>query len=206
MLVVRASGRDCYNNKVIRAIIFDCFGVLVGRGFAETYRLAGGDPIRDARFIEDTLGQANLGLMSEPEFYRTMAAQLGISEAEFHQAIVRAEQPNDELLNYIAELHKMYKTAVLSNANLGVLERKIDPELLRNIFDALIISAEVGTVKPHPEIYILAAQKLRVEPSECLFIDDHRSYCQAAEKTGMRSILYTSFGQFKSKLEQVLAK
>lgn len=191
---------------MIRAIIFDCFGVLVGRGFAETYRLAGGDPLKDAQFIEDTLGQANLGLLPESEFHQAMSEKLGISEAEFHEAMTKAELPNQELLTYIARLHKTYKTAVLSNANIGVLERKIDPEVLRSTFDAIVISAEVGRVKPDPEIYELAAQKLGVQPADCVFIDDHGSYCQAAEAVGMRTILYRSFTQFQADLESELAK
>ena len=190
---------------MIRAIIFDCFGVLVGRGFAETYRIAGGDPAQDHEFIEDTLGQANLGMIKEAEFHQRMADKLAITSDEFHQAMAKAERPNQELLDYIAELHKDYKTAILSNVNVGVLERKLSPEILRTHFDALIVSAEVGVVKPDVRIYQLAAERLGVETSECLFIDDQERYCQPAREEGMQAIKYSSVSQLKDELQAILA-
>lgn len=190
---------------MIKAVIFDCFGVLVGRGFDETYRLAGGDPVKDREFIADVLGEANLGHISQDEFHERMTSQLGISLEEYEAAVAKAEQPNEELIEYINGLHEKYGTAVLSNVNKGVLERKIDSDILASHFDALILSGELGVAKPDPQIYELAAGKLGVEPSECVFTDDHQHYCEGAEAVGMKSILYKDFGQFKADLEQMLA-
>lgn len=191
---------------MIKAIIFDCFGVLVGRGFRETYRIAGGDPIKDEDFIEDSLGQANMGYITHQEFYEQIAGRIGITVEAFQAAVERAEQPNEELLSYIEELHKSYKTAVLSNANRGSLDRRFGQEKLDELFDTVVVSADVGMVKPDPEIYELVASRLGVLPSESVFTDDQEGYCHAAQALGIQTVHYKTFDQFKTELEQILAK
>jgi epoxide hydrolase-like predicted phosphatase len=182
---------------MIKAVIFDCFGVLVGKGFEQTYRMAGGDPVHDRAFIENTLGKANLGLINDNEFRTAMARQVGISPTHWRQAVKTAELLNTDLLTYIAELHRSYKTAILSNANRGVLERKIGNQWLEENFDEVVVSAEVGLVKPNPQMYKLVIDRLGVEPHECLYIDDRGSFLDVASQLGMSVLLYENFDQIK---------
>ncbi len=189
---------------MIKAIIFDCFGVLIGRGFHATYRIAGGDPERDNDFIKDMLDRANLGQISEDAFHEAITARLGMSLDAYHQVVANAEQQNLELLDYIVQLRKTYKTAILSNVNRGVLEYRFSQEQLQKCFNVIVASGEVGIVKPDPAIYHLAADKLGVEPEACIFIDDHEQYCRAARDVGMQAILYKDFPQVKTELEQLL--
>ena len=65
-----------------------------------------------------------------------------------------------------------------------------DRELLGELFDDVVISAEVRLHKPQPEIYRLAAERLQVSPTECLFIDDLRENCDGAEAVGMTAIRF----------------
>ena len=58
-------------------------------------------------------------------------------------------------------------------------------------FDCLILSAEVGVMKPAPEIYALAARSLEVEPHECLYTGDGSDHeLEGAAEAGMTPILY----------------
>jgi len=190
---------------MIRAILFDCFGVLVGRGFDETYRHAGGDPVQDHEFIEDILGQANLGLISEEEFREALTRRLNITPEAYTKAVKEAELPNDALLEYIRELKKTYKTGILSNVNSGVLVRKLSAQDLEECFDDIVTSAEVGLIKPQPEIYKLAAERLGVGCNECIFIDDREGYLKGARAVGMQTVLYKEFVQCRSELTRLLA-
>jgi HAD superfamily hydrolase (TIGR01509 family) len=61
-------------------------------------------------------------------------------------------------------------------------------------------------MKPDPEIYIMTAEKLGVEPSECIFTDDSPRYCEAAEAVGMKAVHYRTLDQFKRELEQLLSQ
>ena len=73
------------------------------------------------------------------------------------------------------------------------------------LFDTVVVSAEVGMIKPNLDIFEITAQKMSVKPSECVFTDDSEVYCEAARSSGMRGIHYQDFGQFKSELEQILS-
>lgn len=190
---------------MIKAIIFDCFGVLVGRGFDETYRFAGGNPQKDHEFIETLLEKANRGQISQVEFRAKICDRLNITIEQYRNAIQEAEQPDYELLRYIKDLRKQYKVAVLSNVNTGVLERKIGEKWLQECFDACVVSADVGYIKPEREIYELTAKRLGVRISECVFIDDREKYTIAAKTIGMKTILYKNFAQMKQELEKLLA-
>ena len=63
-----------------------------------------------------------------------------------------------------------------------------DRELLARLFDAILISAELGMHKPEPEIYLLASRRVGAEPEACLFVDDLRENCEGAEAVGMTAI------------------
>jgi putative hydrolase of the HAD superfamily len=190
---------------MITAVIFDCFGVLVGKGFEHTYRSAGGDPLRDRAFIEDMLGQTNLGIIAEADFHQAIATQLGISLNEWFEAVRLAEQPDAQLLAYIQRLRPAHKTAVLSNANTGVVAYKIGEEQLQACFDAVVVSADIGMVKPDPRIYEYTASKLGVTPAECVFIDDRSYFLEPAREVGMQTVLYQDYEQVVAELDKLLA-
>jgi HAD superfamily hydrolase (TIGR01509 family) len=190
---------------MIKGIIFDCFGVLVGRGFENTYRTAGGDPNGDREFIDDMLGKANMGLISDDEFRAGMADKLGIDAGEWRNLVKSAEQPDIDLLNFVKKMRLQYKTALLSNANKGSVERKIGEAWLKSCFDAVVVSAEIGMVKPDPRIYYSTAKKLGLPASECVFIDDAQIYVDGAKTVGMHAILYRGLESLKTDLETLLA-
>ena len=121
---------------MIKAIVFDCYGVLVGHGFRDTYRKAGGNIQKDEAFIDAMLARANAALISKEEFAQTIADRIGIGLEAWLQVTAQTEQPNEDLFGYIrAELKPKYKIGLLSNANRGSVERRI-PEHERTLFDA----------------------------------------------------------------------
>lgn len=193
----------CKTCGVIKAIIFDCFGVLVGHGFKETYRQAGGDPARDKQFIDDLLGAANMGYITSEEMSQKITEKIGITNRQWQAVVAKAELPHEELLEYVKDLKPKYKVAILSNANAGTLQRKLNPKQLA-LFDTVVVSAEVGMIKPDPHIYEYTADQLGVRPDECVFVDDISSYVEAATAVGMQGIHYQDFSQLKTELDKIL--
>uniref|UniRef100_A0AC35G2N5 Uncharacterized protein n=1 Tax=Panagrolaimus sp. PS1159 TaxID=55785 RepID=A0AC35G2N5_9BILA len=55
-------------------------------------------------------------------------------------------------------------------------------------FDVIVESCRVNMRKPFPDIYQLTLEKLELKPQECIFIDDLKMNCEAAEKLGIKSI------------------
>jgi putative hydrolase of the HAD superfamily len=78
-----------------------------------------------------------------------------------------------------------------------------DRELLAELFDDVVISAEVGLHKPQPEIYRLAAERLKVEPERCVFVDDLRENCEGAEAVGMAAIRFRDPAQTIARLSEL---
>lgn len=189
---------------MIKAIIFDFFGVLMGQGFDATYRYAGGDPDQDREFVSEILGLANAGLISGQDFVARISKQIGITPQAYEVAVRESEKLNEPLLKIIKELRNTYKVAILSNVNKGVLEIKLGEQRLHDDFDAVVASADVGYAKPQPEIYELAAQELSCKVNECIFIDDAKSNCDAAKGLGMHAIQYKSLEQLKRDLDALL--
>jgi epoxide hydrolase-like predicted phosphatase len=94
------------------------------------------------------------------------------------------------------------KTGLISNSWGHGLS--YDQELLDSLFDAIVISGDVGLHKPEPEIYLLAAEKIGVPPEDCVFVDDLRENCAGAAAVGMAAILHRGSDKTLPELEHLL--
>lgn len=106
----------------------------------------------------------------------------------YHQ-LVRAElQPMAgamALLNHIAGKKKLaLATASWSDAANCV----IDTLGIRHFFNVIVTGSDVQRAKPHPDIFLLAAQRLGISPDECIVIEDAEKGILAAHAAGMKSI------------------
>jgi HAD superfamily hydrolase (TIGR01509 family) len=59
---------------------------------------------------------------------------------------------------------------------------------LVQLADSVILSFEVGSVKPSPEIYLSALEELGVAPADAVMIDDQARFCAGAQAVGIRAI------------------
>ena len=73
------------------------------------------------------------------------------------------------------------------------------------LFDAVALSYEIGAIKPDARTYEAIAERLRVLPSECVFVDDQPRYVDGAQQVGMRALLYSNAEEFKRELPALLA-
>ena len=74
---------------------------------------------------------------------------------------------------------------------------------IRSYFEYLTSADEVSRAKPSPEIYLLAAAKLELSPSECWVIEDSTHGVTAATSAGMKVIGYT--GAYDTNQDHALA-
>lgn len=93
------------------------------------------------------------------------------------------------------------RTAMLSNS-WGV--EGYPRQVLDQLFDEVVISGEVGLRKPDPEVFRLAARRLRLPSGECVFVDDVRGNVEAAEAVGMRGVVHEEAGRTILQLEALL--
>lgn len=94
------------------------------------------------------------------------------------------------------------RTAVLSNSwgNDGYPR-----EDFAALFDAVVISCEVGMRKPEARIFRHTARLLRLDPAECVFIDDVRANVDAAIVCGMTGVLHADPVSTAATLTQLFA-
>jgi putative hydrolase of the HAD superfamily len=189
---------------MIKAVIFDCFGVLVSgtlEQFIESH--FSGDEYSE-KLIHEINDEASLGLISYEEQIRRFSELAGISTDQAHEEMDNNTK-NQKLLAFITnELKNNYKIGFLSNASDNWLNELFDKDDL-DLFNDFVLSYEVKMAKPDPRIYELSASRLGVETDNCIFVDDIERYCLGAQEVGMKTVHYKSFIQFEQEVKKLLA-
>jgi len=197
----------------IRAVFIDFGGVIMrtedkGPRTRQAERL--GMTIRDLErifFESESSQRASTGKIPEEAHWQAVAETLGVSRLEASRIIdefFSGDRADAVLLDYLRSLRPERKVGLISNAWSG-LRAFIIRNKFEDVFDEMIISAEVGLVKPDPRIYRLALKKLGVQPSESVFLDDVLVNVEAARSVGMAGIHFTQPDKALDELKQLLS-
>lgn len=188
---------------MIKAIIFDCYGVLTTEGWLPfKHEYFDHDPALFQQ-AEDLAVRVGAGHMEYDQFITDIAQLAGVSEQEARRRI-ETHTANTPLFTYIREeLESHYKLGFLSNAGNDMLARLFSNEQIA-LFDEIHLSFQTGHVKPEPEAYLGIAGKLGCQPEECIFVDDQERYCTGAEAVGMHAIVYKTMDQLRAELTPLL--
>lgn len=189
---------------MIRAIIFDCFGVFYVDPVQEYVEDPHSPPDR-VQALRDLDDLAALGRLDEEQWIAQAAPVLGLTPAETKRRFYGRSARNQKLLDFAEDLRTRYKIGMLSNVGRGTMSKYFTPTELAAFFDACILSYEVGVTKPNPEIFSIACEHLGIEPYEAIMIDDLAENCDGARAAGLQAIQYSSFTQTRRELEQLLA-
>jgi putative hydrolase of the HAD superfamily len=99
-------------------------------------------------------------------------------------------------------MHEVMRAARRAGLRTGLLSNSW--HLFPDLFDAVVISAEVGMRKPEERIFRLAAEILGLQPGECVFIDDMPDNVAAAQAVGLVGVLHRGVEQTKEQLVGLL--
>lgn len=188
---------------MIKAIIFDFFGVLITEGFKRFCDIYFPDDKEKRRLAIELVTKHDAGAITKEQYTSGLAKLAGVGLEAVNENM-NDNTPNDLLLDYIRkELKPKYKIGVLSNSGDDYISQMLKPEDLKT-FDDIILSYRHGMIKPQKEIFEMSGERLGVKTSECIFIDDSPSHCAGARAAGMQAILYQNFGQMKADLEAIL--
>ncbi len=196
----------------IKALIWDFEGVLmltddndlpltVAKKLNAPY-----DKVREI-FFSDTNDKVDLGEITQDQFNEYVLDTLQMSrENKYLLENILDEEfyIDEELLKIISDMRREYKMGLLSNYS-SELRQKIKNEwALGNAFDEIVISCEVGLVKPDPEIFNLMLDRLGVRADESVFIDDRIKNIDGAKKMGFHTVFFTNKEQALEKLTRIL--
>jgi epoxide hydrolase-like predicted phosphatase len=149
------------------------------------------------------LRRVETGEIDEDEFGEILGEMLGVEDRVDLVNRLFAEMRADVPMVDAVRTAKAagVKTGLISNSiGAGRYDRSQFPEM----YDAVVISAEVGMHKPQPEIYRLGAERVGLPPEECVFVDDLRENCEGAEAVGMTAILHRGADGTLPRLEELL--
>lgn len=184
----------------MKALIFDCFGVLTTDVWREFLAKL---PLEQQRPASDVNKAYDAGFMTTEEYIQQVEQITGATPPMVEASPGLSK--NYELLEYIAHQKNDYKIGLLSNIGTDWITDKFLTDDEQNLFDNLLFSHHVGLAKPHPQIFIVMAERLGLEPADCLMVDDIEANCTGAKIAGMQAILYDNFEQAKLEIERTIS-
>lgn len=188
---------------MIKAVIFDCFGVLAGEGwtpFKEKYFINNPELLAKASVLNVDL---DIGKITFPEFVKQVSILAG-TDYDYTYKFIDDTPVNEDLLDFIEkELKGKFKVGMLSNAGENWLDTMFTKQQ-NQLFDQAVLSYEIGYAKPDAQAYQYITEKLDVSPQEAVFIDDQHKYIVGAEEFGLRTIHHKDNKETIKRLEQLL--
>ncbi len=191
-------------------VLFDLSGVLT------KLALMSDEPImvRDVSVIPSKLEQIYftdefdkymLGGLSHRELVTKFLRDknIGVSEEEFkwvYQQTIFLMPGMDEL---VKRLKQKTKLAVLTNEGNEWAKWKMEATGLEDLFEAVIVSAEIGKAKPNKDFFEESMKILKTDPGKCIFVDDAEENIKAAEKMGMKGFLFKNTEKLVQELGQI---
>ena len=192
-LLPRRPATRTRRNAGVTAVIFDCDGTLVdSEPLSRTAWERALEPY--GYVITDADAEASVGLPYPRvhAFFAERAALPGADEfwtelsAELYELIDADLEPFDDAVNAARELRaRGVPVAVASSSFRDRLHRTLSRAGLLDAFDAVVAGDEVEHGKPAPDMFLLAAERLGVEPAACVVVEDSPPGVQAGLAAGM---------------------
>ena len=190
---------------MVKAVIFDCFGVLYGGSLFTLLNMA---PPERRQELVDLNKQNDRGYLEFDEYVSGVADIIGRSPYDVKELFAQKRVRNQPLFDYIKEIKSAeVKVGLLSNAGKDMPSALFnESELNGELFDAVVISSEVGYSKPSADIFNHMSEKIGVPNSDCIFIDDAFENCHGAEMTDMKAVWFADNASTKTHIEDFLKK
>lgn len=186
----------------IKAVIFDCFGVLV-----MTRR---GVLLNDYPQLKESYksieSRVNLGELSHQGFNELISELTGSSVVEIEKRYWATNRINKSLIDWISDLQSsgQFKIGLLSNVNRDLMNEYLALFKKEKLFDDIVLSSDVGLAKPDPKIFELAVKRLGLKADECVMVDDRSVNIESAKSIGIHGIIFLSNDQVKADLMKLL--
>jgi epoxide hydrolase-like predicted phosphatase len=197
----------------IRAVFFD-FGGVIGRTeyqaprqhLAERLGMEYEDVVKIV-FESPSSERAALGEISAEAHWAEVTKRLRqpASETEaIREEFFAGDVIDREIVEYLRSLRSHYFVGLISNAWLD-LRDYITSQKIHDAFDHMVISAEVGVMKPEARIYQIALEQAGARPNETVFVDDFRENIEGCQVVGMHGIHFRDPQQALGELKSLLS-
>jgi FMN phosphatase YigB (HAD superfamily) len=195
----------------IKAVIFDLGRVIVpfdfNRGYIRIAPLCGIPPAEIPARIARTglVERFESGAIAPREFVRELSKHLNLDTSyenfcEMWSSIFLPDTLIPETM--LRDIARNYRLLLLSNTNAIHFEMLRENYPLLRHFHSLVLSYEVGAMKPLPLIYRRAIEAAGCLPEECFFTDDMPAYVEGARREGIDAVQFESAVQIEMELRK----
>ena len=197
---------------MIKAVFFDLGGVIVRTEFqaprehlAERLGMEYEDLVKLV-FDSPSSLKASHGEISDKEHWAEVTKRLRRPAAEtetIREEFFAGDVVDREILEFLRSLRPDYFVGLISNA-WPDLRDYIARQKFDDAFDQMVISGEVGVMKPEPRIYQIALEQAGVNPDEAVFVDDFFENVEGCRAVGMHGIHFRDPETAMQKLKDLL--
>ncbi len=196
---------------MIETFLFDMGNVLVHFSHAQmceqlaTVCGCSAEEIRVLLFDRGWEGELERGEVTEAEFQRRLESHFDRSLDL--ESLIRAASDiftlNAPMVPILDSLRRQGKRLVLlSNTSLSHIEFVQREFEVLSYFDDLVLSCEVGAMKPDPAIFRAALEKIRCPPERCFYTDDIAPYVEQGRMHGLQAEVFTTAESLEKQLAE----
>lgn len=186
--------------NIMKAVIFDLDGVIVSTDechYKAWKRMADEENIYFDRAVNERLRgvsrEKSLEIIlerSERVYTQSEKAELAERKNGYYKELIKELTPNDILPGALENILRLKKLGVKvaigsSSKNTPLILQRIG---LDKTFDAVSDGNNIKKSKPDPEVFLLAAEMLKIPPEDCLVVEDADAGIEAGRRAGMKTL------------------
>lgn len=185
---------------MIKAVIFDLDGVIVSTDdchYRAWKKMADEEGIYFDRKINNRLRgvsrMASLDIVlerAEKEYSESEKQALAERKNNYYKELICELTPNDILPGALKVLENLKENGIKiaigsSSKNTPIILKQIG---LDNFFDAVSDGNNITHSKPNPEVFLKAAEMLKIAPLDCMIVEDADAGIEAGKRAGMKTL------------------
>ncbi len=196
---------------MIKAVIFDYYGVvcpnivpILAKETAKQFGVKHEEMLNELDRLLDTMDDNSITFY---QYWRRLKLKFKNKEVELsdHRKIWKncslSLEIWSEMKNLIQGLKSDYNVPVLSNVT-RIMAKYNRMKGRYKIFTHVFLSCDIGLKKPSTAFFRYALKKLKLRPTECIFVDDKERSFGGAEAIGIKTILFKNVSQVKRELRR----
>ena len=200
------------NNGLLKNVVFDVGNVIVRWAPLEIVKLTLGednasDQLVTEIFQSDTWLDLNKGLLTESQAKSQYQTELGLSTIECDRLFYYVKHTQLLIFGSVALMERLkaagYGIYALTDNVVEIVTYLKSTYEFWEIFDGAIVSADIGSLKPEPEIFNALLSRYSLAAQETVFIDDMPHNVKGAESVGISAIRFKNSDQCEQALKAI---
>jgi len=178
-----------------KALIFDCDGTLANtlplhyRTWSATFASHRAELTREWYYQHSGISARELVQLFNQTFgYDFDPVTLSRTKQQQFRDLISTVTEIPAVVEVVRTYHGHIPMAVASGSERLVMETTLTTLNLKHLFDEIVCINDVTKGKPEPDLFLMAAQRLGFDPSDCIVYEDSDNGFEAAQRAGMRFI------------------